>query len=125
MKQTSTTRRLNEIARSRIASILLMDISDPRLDLVTVTGAEVAPDRSLAKIYVSCDASRYQEVQEGLASAKSRIRSLFGKGLDWRVTPELVFIIDTSVDQAERITQALKDVPATMAIPKDENGQPL
>ena len=38
---------------------------------------------------------------------------------------ELVFIIDTSVDEAERITQALKNVPATMSIPKDEDGNPI
>ena len=38
---------------------------------------------------------------------------------------ELVFVIDTSVDEAERITQALKNVPATMSIPKDEDGNPI
>ncbi|MBQ6453933.1 MAG: 30S ribosome-binding factor RbfA [Coriobacteriales bacterium] len=125
MKQTSSTRKLNEEARSRIASILLTEISDPRLSLVTVTGCEVSVDRSLCKVYVSTDKSRYEQVAKGLERAKGRIRYLLGQGLGWRVTPELVFVIDTSVDEAERITQALKNVPATMSIPKDEDGNPI
>ena len=125
MKQTSSTRKLNEEARSRIASILLTEISDPRLSLVTVTGCEVSVDRSLCKVYVSTDKSRYEQVAKGLERAKGRIRYLLGQGLGWRVTPELVFVIDTSVDEAERITQALKNVPATMSIPKDEDGNTI
>lgn len=125
MKQTSSTRKLNEVARERIASILLFDISDPRLRLVTITGCEVSIDRALCNVYVSTDVERYEEVAEGLESAKGRIRSLLGKGLGWRVTPELVFVIDTSVDEAERIAKALKNVPATLAIEKDEDGRPV
>ena len=61
----------------------------------------------------------------GLESAKGRIRSLLGRSLTWRVTPELFFVIDTSTDQAMRITEALKNVPPTMGVPKDEFGYPI
>lgn len=125
MKQNSSSRRLNEQARSRMASILLLDVSDPRLDMITVTGAEVSTDRSVCNIYISAEKDRYGEVMEGLEAAKGRLRSLFGRGLGWRVTPELRFMLDTSVDEAERITEALKEVPPTMGIPKDEEGRPL
>lgn len=125
MKQNSSSRKLGEQARSRIAQILLTEVSDPRLMLVTVTGAEVSTDRSVCNVYISTDKARYEEVAEGLESAKGRIRSLFGRGLGWRVTPELRFIIDTSVDEAERITEALKEVPPFIDIPKDEFGQPI
>ena len=97
--------------------------------LYAATGAsnavEVAVDRSFARVYVSCDASRYDEVMEALASAKGRIRSLLARSLDWRVTPELDFRIDRSTDEAERITRALENVPATLAIEKDEDGYPI
>jgi len=125
MKQNGNSRRVNEAARARIAEILLTEVSDPRLALVTVTGCEVSVDRSLCKVYVSCDSNRYQEVSEGLESARGRVRSLFGRGLGWRVTPELVFIIDTTTDEAARIAEALKNRPATLDIPKDENGDPI
>ena len=125
MKQSSNSRKVNEAARTRIANILLTEIADPRVRLVTVTGCEVSLDRSLCRVFVSADKGRYDEVREGLESAKNRIRYLFGQGLDWRVTPEIEFVIDTTTDEAERIAEALKNVPATMSIPKDEDGNPL
>ena len=125
MKQNSATRRHAEEAREKIATILMMEISDPRLDLVTVTGCEVSVDRSVCKVWVSADPDSYDEVLEGLQSAKGRIRSLLGRSLTWRVTPELIFQIDRSTDQAQRIAEALKNVPPTMSIPKDEFGYPL
>lgn len=125
MKQNSATRRLAEEAREKIATILMMEISDPRLDLVTVTGCEVSVDRSVCKVWVSADPDSYDEVLEGLQSAKGRIRSLLGHSLTWRVTPELIFQIDRSTDEAQRIAEALKNVPPTMSIPKDEFGYPL
>ena len=42
MKQGSSNRKVNEQAREVIAGILLFEISDPRLALVTITGCEVA-----------------------------------------------------------------------------------
>ena len=84
MKQTQATRRLGEQLREKLGYILLFEVSDPRLDLVTLTAVEVAVDRSFARVYVSCDASRYDEVMEALASAKGRIRSLLARSLDWR-----------------------------------------
>ncbi len=125
MKQTSATRRLGEQLREKLGYILLFEISDPRLDLVTITGVEVSVDRSFARVFVSCDAERYEEVLEALASAKGRIRSLLARALDWRVTPELDFKIDRSTDEAERITRALENVPETLAVPKDEEGYPI
>ena len=125
MKQNSATRRLAEEAREKIATILMMEISDPRLDIVTVTGCEVSVDRSVCKVWVSADPDSYDEVLEGLQSAKGRIRSLLGRSLTWRVTPELIFQIDRSTDEAQRIAEALKNVPPTMSIPKDEFGYPL
>ena len=101
MKQTQATRRLGEQLREKLGYILLFEVSDPRLDLVTLTAVEVAVDRSFARVFVSCDASRYDEVMEALASAKGRIRSLLARSLDWRVTPELDFRIDRSTDEAD------------------------
>ncbi len=82
MKQTPTSRRVNEELREKIANVLL---------------------------FLSADASRYDEVMEGLEAAKGRIRSLVGKSLGWRVTPELRFFIDPSVDAAERIASLFSD----------------
>lgn len=125
MKQNQATRRLGEQLREKLGSILLFEISDPRLDLLTLTGVEVAMDRSFARVFVSCDPERYDEVMEALEQARGRIRSLLARSLDWRVTPALEFRIDRSTDEAERISRALENVPATLAVEKDEDGYPV
>ncbi|NJE79761.1 30S ribosome-binding factor RbfA [Olsenella sp. SW781] len=125
MKQNQYSRRTNALAREKLASILLFEVSDPDLALVTVTGVEVSVDKSLLRAFVSCDADRYDEVTAALARAKGRIRSLLGRSLGWRVTPELDFRIDTTTDEAERIARALEDVPPTIGVEKDEFGYPI
>jgi ribosome-binding factor A len=125
MRQTAQSRKINEAARTALAGILLTQVFDPRLALITVTGVEVSKDRAVANVYVAADTAQYEEVQAGLASARGRIRSLLGQKLSWRVTPELRFFLDTSIDEAQRIDRALADVPETLHIPKDEEGYPL
>ena len=125
MKQTQATRRLGEQLREKLGYILIFEIADPRLDLVTLTGVDVAVDRSYARVFVTCDGDRYDEVLEALDSAKGRIRSLLARSLDWRVTPALDFRIDRSTDEAERISRALENVPSTLSVEKDEEGYPI
>ena len=125
MKQNQFSRRTNEIAREKLSWILLFEISDPDLQLVTVTSCEVSVDKSFMRVYVSCEPDRYEKVLAALKRAKGRIRSLLGHALNWRVTPELDFKIDTTTDEAERIAQALEVVPPTLGVEKDEFGYPL
>lgn len=107
MKQSSSNRSVNEQAREVISEILLFEISDPRLDMVTITGVEVSYDRSVANVYYSTEPSRYTEVAQAFNAAAGRIRSLMAKKLSWRVAPELRFHLDESVDNAQRIAEAL------------------
>lgn len=125
MKQNSNSRRMAELAREKLGYILLFEVSDPDLDLVTLTGCEVSLDKSILRAYVSCEESRYDDVRAALVRAKGRIRSLLGHALGWRVTPDIVFEIDTTTDEAERIARALEDVPATLSVEKDEFGYPI
>jgi ribosome-binding factor A len=116
---------MGQQAREKLGYILLFEVSDPDLQLVTLTGCEVSVDKSLVVAYVSCEAERYEAVTAALARAKGRIRSLLGRALGWRVTPDLVFRIDTTADEAERITRALQNVPETLSVEKDEDGYPI
>lgn len=108
MKQGSTNRKVNQQAREVIASILLFEISDPRLSLVTITGCEVSYDRSVCNVFYSADRDEYEEVAAAFEKASGRIRSLMARQLSWRVAPALRFILDKSVDEAERIASALE-----------------
>lgn len=108
MKQGSGNRKVNEQAREVIASILLFEISDPRLALVTVVACEVSYDRSVCNVYYTTEKARYTEVASAFQAANGKIRSLMAKKLSWRIAPELRFMLDTTVDEAERIATALQ-----------------
>lgn len=125
MKKNQNSRRIGEQAREKLAQILLFEISDPDLEMITLTGVDVSVDKSVLRAYVSCEPDRYEAVSSALERAKGRVRSLLGRSLGWRVSPEIIWQIDTTADEAERIARALQDVPPTMGVEKDEEGYPI
>jgi ribosome-binding factor A len=79
--------------------------------LITVTEVRISPDLSVAKTYISVFPTAKRE--KTLASVKNsvkEIRHTLGTKVknQLRIVPELVFIIDDSLDRAERIDQLLK-----------------
>lgn len=106
MKQGN--RKVDEQARETIASILLFDVSDPRLDLVTITGCKVSYDRAYCDVFYTVDPDRYESTAEALEASKGHIRSVMAKKLHWRKAPLLRFHLDETVDVAERMGRALE-----------------
>jgi len=100
-------RKSDEQLREVLSLILMKEISDPRVEFVTITGVDLNSDRTVANVYVSTEKERYDEVLAGLRSAKGRIRSLAARALDWREAPKLKFAIDPSIDEGERIDRAI------------------
>ncbi len=96
-------RKVDEQAREVISNILLFDVSDPRLELVTITGCKVSFDRAYADVYYTVEPDRYESASAALEAAKGHIRSQMAKKLDWRKAPELRFHLDETVDAAERV----------------------
>lgn len=126
MKSHPRTRVAGEHIREAVAGILLTQVRDPRVELVTVTSVVVSPDLKHADVYVTAhgDAERYAEALAGLESAKGRIRSLLGHELRMKFTPDLHFKIDESVDEGIRITDALRREYESGRVPVDEPDGP-
>ncbi len=123
-------RKVNEAVREALAEIISRDMKDPRLELVTVTSAEVTGDLRHATVYVTAHGGeeRYSDALAGLESGRGRIRSLLGERVDMRFTPELDFRIDESVDEGMRIAEILhehdrrsSDTPETGGSPDPES----
>lgn len=100
-------RKSNELARECISSILLFEMSDPRLQFVTITSVKVSFDKSYADVYFSCDPDDYETVLSLLSNAKGRIKSLLASRLKWRRSPELRFHVDDVFDVANSLEHAL------------------
>ena len=98
-----TNRKVDEQCRCEIANILMFEVSDPRLQFVTITSCKVSLDRAYAEVFFTCDRSRYVAVEKALDKAKGHIRSVMAKNLDWKKSPELRFHLDETIDNADRI----------------------
>ena len=79
---------------------------------VTVTGAHISPDLSVAKIYVSIfHAKESQKVLDMIEKHNKEIRKQLGAKIrhQARIIPELKFFLDDSLDYVEKIEKLLKD----------------
>lgn len=111
--------RMNERIRVILSELLLREISDPRLQGVTVTEVSIDAELMHATVYVNAlgEEEREDEVMIALKRANGFIRREVGQRITTRNTPELHFRWDTTLAQGERINQILN----SLDIPDDED----
>lgn len=103
--------RINDEMQKEIAMIL-REVKDPRVSgaFVSVTGAEVTPDLKYAKVYYSALMGDKKQVKQGLASSAGFIRGQVAKRMNLRITPEITFIEDTSIEYGAKISKILEGI---------------
>jgi ribosome-binding factor A len=108
--------RINDEVTKEVAQIL-REVKDPRVRnaFVSVTGAEVTPDLKYAKIYYSFLNGDEKELRKGLKAAAVFIRGGLAKRMNLRITPELTFVRDTSLEYGAHINKLLVKVEDELA----------
>jgi ribosome-binding factor A len=111
-KDTRRINRLGDLIKEEISSLLIRDIKDPRIGMLTVTGVEVSRDIRTAKVFytVGGDQKARREAQRGLESAAGFIKTAVAHNLTIKRVPELIFIYDTSLDYAQKIDRILEEL---------------
>ncbi len=109
---TRRQQRVSDRVREEIAVLLERRLEDPRLLGLTITGVEVTPDLKQAFVYVSSlqGVEGSHDALAGLEHAKGFIRHELAQRLNLRVTPEVVFRWDASLERGERISRILDDL---------------
>jgi ribosome-binding factor A len=105
--------RLNELILQTVSQATL-NLKDPEIGFVTITGAETAPDVSLVKVFYSVlgDPTARESTAHALERAKPFIRHEVGQLENLRRVPQLMFIYDESVERADRVNRILHDIQA-------------
>lgn len=113
--------RINDEFRNEIA-IILREVKDPRVAkaFVSVTAAEVTPDLKFAKVYYSSLMGDKKEVKRGLVSSAGFIRGQIAKRMNLRVTPEISFVEDGSIEYGAKISKILEGITITDPDGEDE-----
>ncbi|MDE2748933.1 MAG: 30S ribosome-binding factor RbfA [Chloroflexota bacterium] len=116
---TIKRRRMSERIHQILSQLLLREVSDPRLQDITVTEVSLDPELMVAKVYVSAmgDEDREPDVMRGLGRAGGFLRREVGKRIRLRNTPELHFYWDSTLARADRINSIISnlDIPAEVA----------
>ncbi len=102
--------RIENQIRKEVSSILQYDIKNSKFGFVTVTDVEVTRDYSFATIFVSFLNTKdliAQDRLDELNRVKGVVRTALSKRLTIRKTPELIFKIDESYDQGNRIDEII------------------
>ena len=104
--------KIQELMKQEISKIILRELKDPRIGFVTVTGVHITRDLSEATAYVSIMGNEKQDKDswEGLQSSLGYIRREIGHRVRLRITPELKFEIDKSLDYSEHIQKLLNKI---------------
>lgn len=97
-KETSRVRRVGEQLQRQLAIIFQTEITDPRLQMLTVADVKPSNDLSTAKVYYTLmDDSQREAAHTALIKATGRIRHSLKDRVELRIVPKLRFIYDESV----------------------------
>jgi len=107
-------RRVGEQIRKEIADMLTKGVKDPRIGFVSVMEARMSPDLSYADVFVSLYGTESEKKGSliGLQQAAGYMRREIGKRLRLRITPEIRFHEDTTLDTAYRIEERIREIHA-------------
>lgn len=110
-REFSRTLRVAEQVQRELAELIRLEVKDPRVGMVTLTGVEVAPDYSHAKVFFTIlgDAAQIEAATTGLNRAAGFLRRELGRRIKLRITPQLHFVHDESVERGMRLSRLIDD----------------
>ena len=133
------SQRVADQIRREIANLIQMEVSDPRVGMISVLGVEVSKDFAYAKVYVTVlnsmtdnaelnastltepgklDQLEIDENLKALNKAAGYLRSMLAKRLTIRTVPKLKFFYDGSVAKGQRLSSLIDDA---IAADKDQH----
>lgn len=114
-------RRANEAIREVVGQTILTELSDPRLQMVTIVSVESSPDLGRAKVYWTVlDPKRTDGAAAALEAARGVLQGRVARVLKSRQTPHLVFIHDELQEEARRLTALIDEVAPDGPLPEGD-----
>lgn len=105
--------RVRKTLMKEISDILLKEIKDPKISgLVSITDVEVSHDNSYAKVFYSVLSAedKKEEIIGAIKKNTPKIRYEVGKRIRLRLTPELNFVLDESLERGARISDLIDKI---------------
>ena len=106
--------RIADQIQRELAEIIRLELRDPRVGLITLTGIEMSRDQSHAKVFYTVlgAESAARDAGEGLQRAAGFLRTELAHRLSTRSVPELHFHFDESVERGARLSKLIDEAVA-------------
>ncbi len=104
--------KLGELIAAELSDLMRTRVKDPRVGFASITRVEVSNDLRHAKVFVSVMGSpeEHKGTMKGLSNAAGFLRHELASRLTLRYMPEIVFKLDTSIEEGARVLALIKQV---------------
>ena len=127
---SSRGERVADQIQRELAALIQLEVRDPRVGMVSITGIDLSRDLAHAKVFVTVldtvttngaianlisaeendlDLIQVQDNVKALNQAAGFLRSLLSKRLALRVVPKLRFFYDASIENGQRLSGLIDD----------------
>ncbi|HDZ86713.1 hypothetical protein LCGC14_1029560 [marine sediment metagenome] len=104
------TEKVAQAIQHALGDILIKDIKDPKLNLVSISKVEVTPDLKIADVYFTSLRTPADTVKQRLVKAEGALKSRLVKKVRLKYTPNLRFFEDKSTEYTLEISKILQDL---------------
>ncbi|MBT8145894.1 MAG: 30S ribosome-binding factor RbfA [Gammaproteobacteria bacterium] len=126
-EQSQRQQRVADLVQRELAMLIQLEVNDPRIGMVSVTGVDISRDLAYAEVYVSVlnstsggdddtagaepagemDKLEIEENVKALNKAAGYLRSLLAKRLKLRTTPKLRFHYDGTISRGNKLSSLI------------------
>ncbi len=110
-KDYSRGQRIADQIQRELSEIIRLELKDPRVGLITLTGVEVTQDNEHAKVFFTALGQPVQQeaATRALNHAAGFLRSMLAQRLRLRTVPQLRFDYDVSVERGVRLSRLIDE----------------
>ncbi|MGX5202879.1 30S ribosome-binding factor RbfA [Aliikangiella sp. IMCC44632] len=112
-REFKRTDRVAEQLQREVAQIVQLEVKDPRVGMVTVSGVEISRDLYYATAFVTFlgieeSPKSIEQALEILNQAAGFVRAQIGKRMKMRVVPNIKFEFDASIARGSELSALIK-----------------
>ena len=110
-KKSGRPQKLGDLIQRELSELVQRELRDPRVGMITLTGVDVSPDFSHAKVFfTTLSEAHIAEAKEGLSRAAGFLRTQLARRIKLYTTPELRFEYDESVERGDRLSRLIDSI---------------
>ena len=114
-REFNRTDRVADQIQRELATLIQLEVKDPRVGMVTITGVDVSKEFEYARVFFTVlgDEVVREATTKGLTRAAGFLRRELAHRLKLRATPELRFVYDQSIDNAAKMSELISAAVAS------------